>query len=132
MIQDMIKVTRPDSTFSRNGRSESDSGRWPSKLTDFQVVMDKNVATLLITPKDEHRSVQINWGDGNGDFIDFRQTAVQSGFDVPEGSFRIMHVYQKNPLTGLISDSAYVVLTVFDVYGGKSFEGALVKIVSRY
>ena len=131
-MQDMMKMTQSNAAIARIGDMELDlSGNWTSKLTEFRVVADKNVATLLVTPKDEHRSIQIDWGDGNREFVDFKRSPLQRGFDVPEGSFKFLHVYQKNPMTGLMSDSAYVVLTVYNSRGEKSFEGAMVTISGR-
>jgi hypothetical protein len=104
----------------------------PSELSSLSITSDSIVVTVFFTPNDDHRAVQIHWGDDSVESIDFEHPMLQLDPNVPQGSYKIQHVYGRNPVNDQFPSRVYIILVVYNQAGEKSFEGRAVDIVPRY
>ena len=76
------------------------SGAIARELKSFSVTTNSVVATLDIVYDDSHKFITIYWGDSDtGEKVDLRflhlqQTTTPGGFDLPDNTLRLQHVYE--------------------------------------
>ena len=102
---------------------------WPAALADIDITVSQHVATIILKPESDQQKIEINWGDGHIERIDFRQPPARLDPTLPDGRYKFQHVYFRSPVTGQYPARVYVIVGIVD--GGpqeKSFGGTALEI----
>lgn len=102
-----------------------------ARLQALSITADSVVATAMLTPSPENIGAQVHWGDGQIDAVDFRKSPAHDP-NVPAGTFKLQHVYQRSSSDGLFMGRVTVIVAVYSRDGGRCFDGRGLDLKPRF
>lgn len=103
-----------------------------ASLGQLSITADSVVVTVVVMPRPENLFARIHWGDDTSDLVDFRRSQLHTDPELPNGSFKLQHVYRKSAFGGAIPGRVIVIVAVHSLGGERHFEGRGIDLAPRY